>query len=120
MERGSDTDTIITTTGAMIRFFRTQEGLSIAALATQAGVSPTHLQRIERGQGNFSFVKLIRIARALGVTVADLCPDGMGHEVGPDELRTLMREVPQPIFQAICHLLMLCKQPHDHEGPTPS
>lgn len=114
MNRGDDTATVIVTTGSMIRFFRTQQRLSIAALATRAGLSPTHLQRIERGQGNITLIKLIHIARALGVTLADLWPAGQGHAVSEEEFRVLMGTVPRPIFQAICHLLMLCK----HDPPA--
>ena len=58
--------------GASLRVFREQLELSQEALADRAGVHRTYLSGIERGQRNPSLVNLVRLARALGISVSDL------------------------------------------------
>jgi len=58
--------------GATIRQYRQQQGLSQAMLATLTGLSPTYIPEIEQGQRNVSVLSLLRIAEALGLSVAYL------------------------------------------------
>lgn len=58
--------------GRAIRRLRHDRGLSMASLASRAGVSPKHLNRIELGQTNPTFMTLHALSVALGVTVWDL------------------------------------------------
>ena len=53
--------------GARIRELRTERGLSIAALATSAGLSKGHLSSVERGLVLITVNTLEVTARALGV-----------------------------------------------------
>jgi transcriptional regulator with XRE-family HTH domain len=58
--------------GAKIRRLRHDRGLSIASLASEAGVSPKSLTRIELGQGSTTWNTLCAIASALDMTLAAL------------------------------------------------
>jgi transcriptional regulator with XRE-family HTH domain len=58
--------------GAAIRQYRQQRGLFQAALATLTDLTPTYIGEIERGKRNVSVLRLLRIADALGLSVAHL------------------------------------------------
>lgn len=55
-----------------VRAHRESRGLSLGALAQQAGISKTSLSKIEAGQGNPSLEVLNRLANALHVPVGAL------------------------------------------------
>lgn len=56
----------------MIRELRTEKGLSLEALAGDAGISKNMLSLIERGEGNPSWSTVEGIANALDISVAKL------------------------------------------------
>lgn len=58
--------------GAAIRKTRVDLGLKLEAVAMEAGFDAGNLSRIETGKQNPSMDRLEDIARALGVSVADL------------------------------------------------
>jgi transcriptional regulator with XRE-family HTH domain len=58
--------------GIRIRELRKASRLSSTALAAAAGIAPSHLSQIERGESRPSFTVASRIAAALGTTLADL------------------------------------------------
>jgi transcriptional regulator with XRE-family HTH domain len=58
--------------GGAIRQLRSKRGDSLQALAEEAGITKNMLSLIERGEGNPSWATVQGIARALGVSVADL------------------------------------------------
>jgi transcriptional regulator with XRE-family HTH domain len=60
--------------GARVRSLRESRGLSMRALATQAGVSQPFLSQVERGASAPSMVTTYRLAEALGVAPGDLLP----------------------------------------------
>ncbi len=60
--------------GQAIRHERHAKGLSMASLASKAGVSPKSLNRVELGQGGPTWNTLSAIASALGLSVL-LRPD---------------------------------------------
>jgi DNA-binding XRE family transcriptional regulator len=62
--------------GANIRQLRSERGLSQEATADLANIGRSYMSGIERGVRNCSTLHLIRIARALRVSVADLFPEG--------------------------------------------
>jgi len=62
--------------GDRVRVLRTQRGMSRKALAQHAKVSERYLAQLEAGLGNCSIVLLRRIARAIGLPVAQLVHDG--------------------------------------------
>jgi len=58
--------------GAVIRDLRTEKGVSLEALAGDAGISKNMLSLIERGEGNPSWSTVEGIAAALGISVSQL------------------------------------------------
>ncbi len=58
--------------GGAIRQLRKKKGDSLQALAEEAGITKNMLSLIERGEGNPSWATVQGIAKALGISVADL------------------------------------------------
>lgn len=58
--------------GKRIRDLRHDRGLSQERLAELADIHENHVRRIEGGTANPSYLVLVRIAKALGVTFAEL------------------------------------------------
>lgn len=58
--------------GKAIREARGDAGLSQEALALLAGVDRGYLGRVERGDNNVALLTLLKLARALGLTGAEL------------------------------------------------
>lgn len=58
--------------GASVRRARLERGLSQEALAHEAGIDRSYMSSIERGGQNVGVVLTVQIARALGLTLADL------------------------------------------------
>ena len=56
----------------MIRELRTEKGVSLESLASNAGISKNILSLIERGEGNPSWSTIEGIAAALGISVSQL------------------------------------------------
>jgi transcriptional regulator with XRE-family HTH domain len=58
--------------GKAIRDLRKKQGDNQAALAEEAGITSNMLSLIERGEGNPSWTTVEGIAKALGISVAEL------------------------------------------------
>lgn len=58
--------------GGVVRVYRKDLGLSQEALAHMADIERTHFSAIERGQNQPSLWLILKIAKALGVSSADL------------------------------------------------
>lgn len=58
--------------GPRIRELRLERGLTLDDLARAAGISASHLSRLERGQTAPSFIVASRIAHEIGVLPSDL------------------------------------------------
>lgn len=58
--------------GVRVRQLRAEQGLSQEALADQAGFGRSYMSGVERGVRNPSALQLLRLAKALRVTVGDL------------------------------------------------
>jgi len=68
-----DLDRELAALGRAIRRLRHDRGLSMASLASKAGVSESTLSLIELGQGNPSFFGTLRaLAEALDVTLTEI------------------------------------------------
>ena len=63
---------LITALSAVLRKRRTKAGLSQEALAFEAGVHPTYISLLERGQRNPTLNVIALLARALDTTVTAL------------------------------------------------
>jgi transcriptional regulator with XRE-family HTH domain len=61
--------------GASIRFRRKRAGISQDMLAEKCGVSFQQVQKYENGANRVSFSRLVQIAHALSLRVADLVGD---------------------------------------------
>lgn len=66
-------NSILAALGANVRRQRDAKALTQEALAEQAGLDPTYISGIERGLRNPGIVNVARLARALGITTAQLC-----------------------------------------------
>ena len=60
--------------GICIRVIRSLRGLALDRLAHKAGITYQHLFAIENGRENFLIQAIERIARALRISLRDLCP----------------------------------------------
>jgi transcriptional regulator with XRE-family HTH domain len=58
--------------GQRIREIREQRGLSQEDLGMKAKIHRTYIGSVERGEQNISIVNIERLARALGVSLAEL------------------------------------------------
>ena len=58
--------------GARVRDLRRERGLSQEALADHAGIGRSYMSGIERGVRNCSVLQLLKIAKALRLSVAEL------------------------------------------------
>lgn len=68
----AETRTAVPDVGAVIRRLRTQRGISVRSLAGAAGISPSFLGAVERGDSDIALGRLALIARALDHDVASL------------------------------------------------
>jgi transcriptional regulator with XRE-family HTH domain len=76
--------------GAAIRLRRRQAGLSQEHLAEKCGVTFQQVQKYENGANRVSFSRLVQIAHALGLRIADLVGEIDGSVgLNPVEARAL-------------------------------
>jgi XRE family transcriptional regulator, aerobic/anaerobic benzoate catabolism transcriptional regulator len=71
-----DNDAYLARLGTRVRTLRSQRGMTRKALSQHAKVSERYLAQLEAGKGNVSIVLLRRVARAIGVPLAQLVQDG--------------------------------------------
>jgi len=71
MAKGTLT-TVKNNLGRNIREFRLSSNMSQADLADKAKIRQPLISKMERGRGNPTLDSIVRIARALGVTVIEL------------------------------------------------
>lgn len=64
--------------GSRIRQLRQERGMTLDQLAAQAGISASHLSRLERDQAEPSFTVAAAIAERIGVSLSELLPNGNG------------------------------------------
>lgn len=62
--------------GGRIRELRQERGMTLDQLAAQAGISASHLSRLERDQAEPSFTVAAAIAQQIGVSLSELLPNG--------------------------------------------
>jgi len=64
---------ILTALGLSVRRRREARELTQEKLAEKAGLDPTYISGIERGLRNPGIKNVARLAKALGLTTAELC-----------------------------------------------
>jgi len=79
--------------GPTLRAMRLRSGLSLNELAATAGISPSHLSRIERGLTVPSYEVLDHIANALGSDLSSLRSREMNARAVDTELHTLFDQL---------------------------
>jgi transcriptional regulator with XRE-family HTH domain len=62
--------------GQRLREIRAKIGVSQEKLAELAALHRTYVSSVERGKRNISLVNIEKLARALGVSLWELMPDG--------------------------------------------
>ncbi len=79
MPYDKDEQSYLSQLGARIRKLRKARKLSQEALAFEAGLDRTYVSSVERGERNIAVLNLAKLARALGVEVAELLgEEGVG------------------------------------------
>jgi len=69
----SNPDAILRAFGQCVRKQRDTKHLTQEKLAERANLDPTYISGIERGKRNPGIKNVVRIAKALGLTTAELC-----------------------------------------------
>jgi transcriptional regulator with XRE-family HTH domain len=82
--------------GPAIKTLRLEHGMSLNALAEEAGISPSHLSRMERGLTVPSYDVLDRVADALGSDLRALREEEEQAKVVDTELNALLRRLGMP------------------------
>lgn len=80
-ERNREASEGLAQVGARMRDRRTKLSLTLRKLAVEAGTSAAHLSDIEKGRSHASLPVLLRIGRALDLSLANLLPRLGGHHV---------------------------------------
>jgi len=108
--------------GDRIRRFRTERGLNLSRLAEQAGVSKGYLWALENDPGarRPSAETLYAVAKALGVTMADLMGRRLSAEPPsevPDSLREFAEEqgLPDADIQMLASIQFRGERPRTKE-----
>jgi transcriptional regulator with XRE-family HTH domain len=81
--------------GSKIRQLRESRNMSLSDLSQESGISRGYLHQLEKGENSPTQEKLIAIANALGVLVAELLGEIDGYEDLsniPDSLKQFARE----------------------------
>jgi transcriptional regulator with XRE-family HTH domain len=58
--------------GAAVRALRTEHGVAQETLANMAGIERSHMGKVERGEHMPTLALILKIARALGCSAAEL------------------------------------------------
>jgi transcriptional regulator with XRE-family HTH domain len=58
--------------GLAIKKWRQERGLTQEALSFEAGIHKTYLSAVERGQRNIALDNIVKLAKALRISVAEL------------------------------------------------
>lgn len=68
----ADNSALLIQIGRNIRAERSRRDLTQEAVARLAGMAPTQVARIERGETDSGITKYLRLAQAIGIRPADL------------------------------------------------
>ena len=99
--------------GERVRMMRNRRGMSRKALAKQSRVSERYLAELEIGKGNCSIALLRRIAKAMGVPVAELIDERPERDVEHLLFHQLLERLSSAELRAARELLL-----SRHGGPS--
>lgn len=72
--------------GEKLRFFRTSKNITIYRLSMKTGISQNHISSVELGNRQPTIETLLRLTKALGITLAELFNDsGTPMELSDNE-----------------------------------
>src|SRR6202166_2320943 len=103
---GRDTDPYLRQLGERVRVLRNQRGMTRKALSQHAKVSERYLAQLEVGKGNCSIVLLRRIARAIGLPVTQLVPEGADPALDLVLLSQFLERLSPPALSEARELLL--------------
>jgi transcriptional regulator with XRE-family HTH domain len=69
-------DPVLAAFGNRLREVRRKSGVSQEKLGDLAGLDRTYVSSVERGRNNISLLNIAKLAKALGVPIAELFPPG--------------------------------------------
>ena len=106
--------------GRYLRALRRPQNLTQEQLAEKAGIHPTFVSRIESGRAMPSLDVLARVARALGVSAADVLratldtgwPPARAEELRTEVLELLAAATPQQVRLVRDFLVMILNGRH--------
>lgn len=79
--------------GQRIRHLRKRAGISARALASKAGLTQSHLSKLETGAAKPSLEALERICRAMGISLAEFFAVGEEQSGLPAHIDELLQEL---------------------------
>lgn len=77
--------------GCRIREQRRRNNMTLEALAEKVELSPNYMGKIERGEKKFSFEAIVKISRALNITIDHLLYGNMHNNEVMEELLALLQ-----------------------------
>lgn len=98
--------------GQRLKNYRIHEGLSQEKLAELADCHPTYIGQLERGEKNATIESVLKLSKALGVSLSDLFYklDGPKNEDTED---TSVKSIQN--YPLLCYDLLLSKPEKDQE-----
>lgn len=101
--------TMTQTIGLKLRRFRLKRGYSQEALADRAGLHPTYIGQVERGEKNITVESLAKITTALEIPISaafdDLPPQAQGDDNYPLQAYQLFSSLDEPVQRKLFAVL---------------
>jgi XRE family aerobic/anaerobic benzoate catabolism transcriptional regulator len=92
--------------GQRVRAFRSRRGMTRKTVSRESAVSERHLAQLEAGEGNISIVLLRRIAKALGVSLAELFAPGIEEQNQRHKLELFLARLPKHRVEEVASRLI--------------
>lgn len=93
--------------GAAVCALRTEQGVAQETLAHLAGIERSHMGKIERGEHMPTLAMILKIARALSCSAADLMTE-TEHRLGDQRRNDMVGLEPLSAMSVIFRMLFLC------------
>ncbi len=96
-----------------------RDRMTMAVLAARSGISQQHLSRIETGKTSVSVDQLVRIAKALGVSVGELLSPEQNPLLPTPRQRNLLEKLDEGGEQAFRTAEAVAEAQRPFAGPPP-